>query len=121
MRNDPARRRLARIRCLLESIKRIEQGKPLPLPLCFVPSEVEYTREECKKPPVLSIHRKAHKGAQCLGELPAAANLQICASGDEFFNNDGSWIRLCQVCREQFLLFYCILRLNEVWNASPDH
>lgn len=109
MRNDPARRRLARIRCLLESIKCIEQGKPLPLPLCFVPSEVEYTREECKKPTVLSIHRKAQKGAQCLGELPAAANLQIYASGDEFFNNDGSWIRLCQVCREQFLLqFYCI-------------
>lgn len=102
MRNDPARRRLARIRCLLESIKCIEQGKPLPLPLCFVPSEVEYTREECKKPTVLSIHRKAQKGAQCLGELPAAANLQICASGDEFFNNDGSWIRLCQKTLQKY-------------------
>lgn len=97
MKNEPARRRLARIRCLLDSIKRIEQGKCLPLPLCFVPSEVEYSREECKNPSALSIRKKPHKEAQCVGELPAATNLQVFASGEEFFNNDGSWIRLCQV------------------------
>ena len=97
MKNEPARRRLARIRCLLDSIKRIEQGKCLPLPLCFVPTEVEYSREECKNPSALSIRKKPHKEAQCVGELPAATNLQVFASGEEFFNNDGSWIRLGQV------------------------
>lgn len=98
MKNEPARRRLARIRCLLESIKRIEQGKSLPLPLCFVPAEVEYLREaECKTPSVLSIRGKPQNEAQCVGELPSVSNLQLFASGDEFFNNNGSWIKLCQV------------------------
>ncbi|XP_068728218.1 E3 ubiquitin-protein ligase HECTD3-like [Montipora capricornis] len=102
MKNEPARRRLARIRCLLESIKRIEQAKSLPLPLCFVPSEVEYSREECKNPSALSIHKKPHKDSQCVGELPTTSSLQIFASGDEFFNNDGSWIRLCQKTLQKY-------------------
>lgn len=97
MKNEPARRRLARIRCLLESIKRIEQGKSLPLPLCFVPAEVEYVREECKNPKVIPIYKKPKSDAQCVGELPSASNLQLFASGDEFFNNNGSWIKLSQV------------------------
>lgn len=107
MKNEPARRRLARIRCLLESIKRIEQGKSLPLPLCFVSSEVEYGREESRNPSTLSIRKKPHKDAQCVGELPSASNLQVFASGDEFFNNDGSWIKLCQVW--EWLLAYIIM------------
>ena len=107
MKNEPARRRLARIRCLLESIKRIEQGKSLPLPLCFVSSEVEYGREESRNPSTLTIRKKPHKDAQCVGELPSASNLQVFASGDEFFNNDGSWIKLCQVW--EWLLAYIIM------------
>ena len=107
MKNEPARRRLARIRCLLESIKRIEQGKSLPLPLCFVSSEVEYGREESRNPSTLTIRKKPHKDAQCVGELPSASNLQVFASGDEFFNNDGSWIKLCQV--REWLLAYIIM------------
>ena len=107
MKNEPARRRLARIRCLLESIKRIEQGKSLPLPLCFVSSEVEYGREESRNPSTLSIRKKPHKDGQCVGELPSASNLQVFASGDEFFNNNGSWIKLCQVW--EWLLAYIIM------------
>lgn len=102
MKNEPARRRLARIRCLLESIKRIEQGKSLPLPLCFVPAEVEYVREECKNPKVIPIHKKPKSDAQCVGELPSASNLQLFASGDEFFNNNGSWIKLSQKTLQKY-------------------
>ena len=97
MKNEPARRRLARIRCLLESIKRIEQGKSLPLPLCFVPAEVEYSREECKNSPAMLVRKKPQNDAQCVGELPSVSNIQLFASGEEFFNNSGSWIKLCQV------------------------
>lgn len=101
MKNEPARRRLARIRCLLESINRIEQGKSLPLPLCFVPAEVEYLREECKNSTSMAIRKKPQNDSQAVGELPSVQNLQFFASGEEFFNNSGSWIKLCQV-------MYCI-------------
>ena len=97
MKNEPARRRLARIRCLLESINRIEQGKCFPLPLCFVPAEVEYSREDTKNSPAIAIRKKPQNDAQSVGELPSVSNLQLFASGEEFFNNNGSWIKLCQV------------------------
>ena len=120
MKNEPARRRLARIRCLLESIKRIEQGKCLPLPLCFVPSEVEYSREECKNPSVLTIRKKPNKEAQSVGELPSASNLQVFASGDDFFNSDGSWIKLCQVLH-QLRIFKLSFSYRKSWSyQSPE-
>lgn len=97
MKNEPARRRLARIRCLLESINRIEKGKCLPLALCFVPAEVEYLREDSKNSPPIVIRKKPQSDAQNVGELPSVSNLQLFASGEEFFNNNGSWIKLCQV------------------------
>lgn len=111
MKNEPARRRLARIRCLLESINRIEQGKCLPLPLCFVPSEVEYVREDIKNSPVMAIRKKPQNDAQCVGELPSISNLQLFASGEEFFNNNGSWIKLCQV--PQKAICTCIIICDE--------
>lgn len=118
MKNEPARRRLARIRCLLESIKRIEQGKCFPLPLCFVSSEVEYTREECKNPSSLTIRKKPHKEAQCVGELPSASDLQVFASGEDFFNNDGSWIKLCQKSLQK----YCSgKQVKEGWVLSVPY
>lgn len=111
MKNEPARRRLARIRCLLESINRIEQGKCLPLPLCFVPAEVEYVREDIKNSPVMAIRKKPQNDAQCVGELPSISNLQLFVSGDEFFNNNGSWIKLCQV--PQKAICTCIIICDE--------
>ena len=97
MKNEPARRRLARIRCLLESIKHIEQGKSLPSALCFVPAEIEYTREDNRNQRVITIHKKPKSDAQCVGELPAVSKLQLFASGSEVFNSSGSWIKLSQV------------------------
>ena len=97
MKNEPARRRLARIRCLLDSIKRIEQARCLPLALCFVLSEVEYVTSGDQDSQSIPIRRKPQKDAECLGEIPPDPNLQVFASGEEFFNNDGAWIKLCQV------------------------
>lgn len=108
MKNEPARRRLARIRCLLESINRIEQGKCLPLPLCFVPAEVEYSREDSKNSSAIPIRKKPENDAQCVGELPSVSNLQLFASGEEFFNNNGSWIKLCQVVQKAIVICNCV-------------
>lgn len=102
MKNEPARRRLARIRCLLDSINRIEKGKCLPLALCFVPAEVEYLREDSKNSPPIVIRKKPQSDAQNVGELPSVSNLQLFASGEEFFNNNGSWIKLCQKTLQKY-------------------
>lgn len=102
MKNEPARRRLARIRCLLESIKHIEQGKNLPSALCFVPAEIEYAREDNRNQRVITIHKKPKSDAQCVGELPAVSNLQLFASGSEVFNSSGSWIKLSQKTLQRY-------------------
>ena len=95
MKNEPARRRLARIRCLLDSIKRMENEKNLPLPLCFVASEVEYSTVEGRG--VIPVRKKPLKDAEKLGEISSAANIRVFASGDEYVNNHGSWLKLTQV------------------------
>ena len=95
MKNEPARRRLARIRCLLDSIKRMENEKNLPLPLCFVAGEVEYSTVEGRG--VIAVRKKPLKDAEKLGEISSAANIRVFASGDEYVNNHGSWLKLTQV------------------------
>jgi len=42
---DPARVRLGRIRCLINTVDCMKKGEPLPEPICFVPKELHFEFE----------------------------------------------------------------------------
>ena len=82
----------------------MEGGKSLPLPLCFVANEVEYVSSNGEKSRAGSavaftvpVRKNPVKTAEKLGEINITGNTQVFASGEEFFNNEGGWIKLTQV------------------------
>lgn len=98
MKNESARKRLARIRCLLDTIKRMEQGKCLPLALCYVQGEVSYQlNKEIENPSPITIFKKPSKDADKIGEILISPTTQVFGSGDEYNNKQGRWMRLTQV------------------------
>ena len=84
----------------------MENGRSLPLPLCFVANEVEYVSCNDEKSrngssslvtQTLAVRKNPLKSAEKLGEINVTGNTQVFASGEEFFNNEGGWIKLNQV------------------------
>ncbi|XP_048588290.1 E3 ubiquitin-protein ligase HECTD3-like isoform X2 [Nematostella vectensis] len=103
MKNEPARRRLARIRCLMETIKRMETKSSLPSALCFVAGEVEYTvNSDLQTPPPIPILKKPSKNSEKIGEIFPSPSLQVFASGEEFCSNQGAWLKLTQKSLQKF-------------------
>ena len=88
---DPARVRLGRIRCLVNTVDAMRKGEPLPAPLCFVPQEVafEYEGEEC-----LVVLEEAKEGTKCVGRLPANEVHKFVCAGLPVFNAAGGWLRM---------------------------
>ncbi len=102
MSHNKARRKLARIRCVLEAVKAFRNDAVLPMPLCYVPLEIEYKcsselSAEAKNKPLVVRHQPSLV-AKVLGKIPHSNELRLFASGDEFSNNDGDWIKLNEVC-----------------------
>ena len=102
MSHNRARRRLARIRCVLETVNALRDGKALPEALCFVPQEIEYRsspdlQQEAKASRPLIVRCKPSSSANALGKIPHSSELRIFVSGEEFSNGDGDWIKLSEV------------------------
>lgn len=104
MKNETARKRLARIRCLLDTIKCMEGGKPLPMSLCYVQGEVTYgvSVEAPNLSIPIPILAKPSKDAEKLGEIFLNPGVEVVASGDEFNNKYGRWIKLTQVLNKEY-------------------
>ena len=103
-----ARKRLARIRCLLETVKCIQDVKPLPHQLCFVPQEVEYliSQDALPNKPAGPIRfmvwsKPSSRGGKLIGRLniPEAKfkDYFLTVFGHEFSDEEGDWSRLTPV------------------------
>lgn len=86
-----SRKRLARIRCILECIQCLKERKKLPECLCYVPSEVEY---KCQNKTSIRVYQEPVKNNKKLKELQCTPESRIIASGEEFCNSHGKWLRL---------------------------
>ena len=101
MSHNKARRKLARIRCVLDAVKAFKSVSPLPLAMCFVPLEIEYKSSselptEVKNKPIIIRHQPS-VAAKILGKVNNSSDLGLYATGDEFSNSDGDWIKLNEV------------------------
>ncbi len=101
MSHNKARRKLARIRCVLETVKALKNNSLLPMALCYVPLEIEYKcsselSTDTKNKPLIVRHQPSLV-AKTLGKIPQSSELRLLAFGEEFSNNDGDWIKLNQV------------------------
>lgn len=88
---DPARVRLGRIRCVINTVEAMKKGEPLPAPLCFVPKEVpfEFEGEEA-----LQVLEEAKEGAKVTGRLPQKKAHKFVCTGLPVFNAQGGWMRM---------------------------
>ncbi|KAL3869953.1 hypothetical protein ACJMK2_042573, partial [Sinanodonta woodiana] len=86
-----SRRRLARIRCLQECIQCFREQKKLPESLCYVPSEVEYS---CIGKTVIKVYRETKKNSKKIRDLVCTSNSRIFASGEEYCNSAGKWLKI---------------------------
>ena len=88
---DPARVRLGRIRCLINTVECMKKGERLPEPICFVPKELnfEYEGEEA-----LCISEEPKDGAKVVAKLPEKKVTTFVCSGQPLFNSQGGWMQM---------------------------
>jgi len=95
---DVCQKRLARIRGVHRCIDNFKNGEPFPKELCFVPAEVEYSLVPCGK---LAIYSEPDASiSKKIGDLKAVEDFpcRIVASGEEFCNAEGQWLRVLKKC-----------------------
>ena len=107
MSHNKARRKLARIRCILETVKALKSVDPLPSALCYVPLEIEYKSSnelssELKNKPIIVRHQPSLV-AKTFGKVSHSNDLKLFATGEEFSNSDGDWLHLTEVSNLTFL------------------
>jgi E3 ubiquitin-protein ligase HECTD3 len=93
MTKDHARKRLARIRCVFECVQSIRDGKELPDALCFIPGSVEY-KFQSERTTSLIIRDSPSSSSTKIGEIPYKLSTRFTASGEEYWNDEGLWLRL---------------------------
>ena len=88
---DPARVRLGRIRCLINTVNAMRRGDPLPAPLCFVPKEIyfEFEGEEA-----LPVYETAKEDAKVVGRLQQKKTQRLTFTGLPSFNGAGGWSKM---------------------------
>ena len=91
-----SRRRLARIRCILECIQCFRERKKLPACICYVPSEVEY---RCQSKTTLKVYPEPLKNSRKIKDLHCTIESRLLASGEEYCNTQGKWLRLKKVSK----------------------
>ena len=101
MSHNKARRKLARIRCVLETVKAFKAGDLLPAALGYVPLEIEYKSSselstDAKNKQIV-VRFQPSLVAKIVGKIPHSNELRLFATGDEFSNSDGDWIKLNEV------------------------
>lgn len=98
-------RRLARIRCLHQCISCLKQAGPLPESLCYVPDRVEY---KCIAGTV-DMYPKPDLNTDPIDSMTGVLLSRVIASGHEFCNNQGKWIRVKKV--GYYSLFHKLINL----------
>jgi hypothetical protein len=88
--------RLARIRCILECIQCFRERKKLPACICYVPSEVEY---RCQSKTTLRVYPEPLKNSRKIKDLHCTIESRLLASGEEYCNTQGKWLRLKKVSK----------------------
>jgi len=92
---DAARKPLARLRCLKNSVESLTKNEPLPSALCYVPAEVTY---EVTKNDKIIVYNTAAKDRCKLSEIPCSTAYRVVVSGEELYTSEGQWARLLRVC-----------------------
>ena len=95
-----ARKPLARLRCLKESLDCLRNNKPLPRALCYVPAEIEQVPIKNAKVAIYSLPSKSSKK---LAEVMCTTEHRVFVSGEELFNASGQWAKLIKVVSIIFL------------------
>ena len=88
---DPARVRLGRIRCLVNTVNAMRKGDPLPAPLCFVPKEFLFELEAEEAMPVFE---EAKEDAKVVGRLQQKKTHKLVCAGLPTFNAAGGWMQI---------------------------
>ena len=91
---DAARKPLARLRCLKDSVGCLTKNEPLPPALCYVPAEITY---EVTKNDKIIVYTTAGKDRCKLSEIPCSTAHRVVVSGEELYTSDGHWARLLRV------------------------
>eukprot|EP00111_Clytia_hemisphaerica_P002437 TCONS_00006974-protein len=103
---NKARKRLACIRCVLDTVKNIKTNKPLPKELCFVPHEVEYVVSNdsttgSNKHTSLSFkvwNAPMKRDGFVFGKITVPETefktFSLVVTGDEYADDMGDWIEL---------------------------
>jgi len=92
---EAARKPLARLRCLQNSIECLTKNESLPPALCYVPAEVTYTVTRNDK---MIVYSAAAKDRSKLSEISCSTGHFVVVSGEELYTSDGQWARLLKVC-----------------------
>ncbi|XP_057298971.1 E3 ubiquitin-protein ligase HECTD3-like [Hydractinia symbiolongicarpus] len=100
---NKARKRLACIRCVLDTVKRIKSNKPLPQELCFVPATIEYVISPDLNTVKFPLHfnvwtSPSKKDGKLVGRITVSESkvkeFSLLAYGEEFSNDAGDWIQI---------------------------
>jgi len=92
---EAARKPLARLRCLRNSIDCLTKNETLPSALCYVPAEVTYT---VTRNDMIVVYSTAAKDRSVLSEIISSTGHQVVVSGEELYTSEGQWARLLKVC-----------------------
>ena len=88
---DPARVRLGRIRCLINTVNAMRKGEPLPAALCFVPVEVNFEFEGTEP---LPVYEAVKEDAKVVGRLQPKKAHKLGCVGLPTFNAAGGWLKM---------------------------
>ena len=105
---NKARKRLACIRCVLETVNCVRDNKPLPKELCFIPKHVEYviTPDVCNSNRNSPLHfnvwsSPSKKDGKLVGRITVPEGkfktFSLIASGEEYADDSGDWIQITKV------------------------
>jgi len=92
---DAARKPLARLRCLKNSVDSLTKNEPLPPTLCYVPAEVTY---EVTRNDSIIVYATTAKDRRKLSEISCSTAHRVVVSGEELYTSEGHWARLLRVC-----------------------
>lgn len=90
----PARRRLARIRCLQECIDCLYDGIPLPDSICYVPLELEYFPPNKTN---IKLYASPDTASEAVKVVACTSDSRFIVSGEELCNGQGKWLKVKKV------------------------
>ena len=99
---EPARTRLGRIRCLVQTMKAMQDGEPLPSVLCFVPAKIDL---ECKAEEAIEVHESPKLNSTVVARLEKDKTHTLTVKGHPYFTDEGGWVQLINPHENSWTLF----------------